>query len=150
MQTRLKCNVQPFGDLFSCDGSGTEVEWTPTNFAELPLEYSIIGDTTKPSYHAAETILDIVSQPQRIEAAVLKFLTDQRHGFTEWMLAFELEHARFDDICDSNRYVASCLAEFNSRAPAFPPVGCAGNGFWNLKFRMFRFDVVEFILDDCS
>ncbi|EMI56766.1 hypothetical protein [Rhodopirellula sallentina] len=148
MTARIRCNAKPFGELFSCNRSGTPIEWTPTDFAQLPLEFSIVGDIERPVFQAAKTILDIIAQPRRIEMAALSFVRRNSLAFAEWISTFELEHACFDDTVDSSVYIATCLTDFTPQALAYPAIGCVGNGYWKLKFRMRRFDVVQLIVDD--
>lgn len=145
---KATCRVQPFGELSALAGKPNErIEWIPVNFASLPLEFSITGDTHSPVFESATTISEIINCPERIQCAIARYLEFHDLGFNPGIVTCELDHACFNNPANSASYVATCLAEFRYESAAFPAVGCAGNGFWDLKFQMNRFEVIGYIED---
>ena len=150
MTPKKKFNDPVLGEFFCYESKSVQEDWTPVNFLDLPLEYSIRGCRERPHFHSADLIREITGKPIKIESAIRKYLSDSSFAFLEHALTFELEHLSFDDVEQSSRYVATCVSEFDEYSPVFPSIPSSGNGFWDLKFRLLNFEVVEYIQDEAE
>ena len=150
MKPTRKFSSAAFGEMIGVDSKiGSGVEWLVADHFDRPLRFAIIGDNQGPKFQCANVINSVLGQKERIENVALAYLKLSDWEFSRYIMSFELEWLCFDDNTDSSRYIASFTSEFGDEAGSYPPFGCAGNGFWDLDFRMVGMIVERYILEDC-
>ncbi len=132
--------------MFS-DPSGSEFEWLPSDNYQRELELSIVGNESGPLVENENTVLQILKQGDQIFGAIELYLSENKdqYLFLPYMKFLHLESLQFFDSKRSDRFYGNCVAEFPEDAKHFPKAGCAGNGFWEMKFLFEAMKVVKFV-----
>ncbi|MCG8696625.1 MAG: hypothetical protein MI922_01115 [Bacteroidales bacterium] len=148
MKSKTRIQNKLWGEMISFDDpSGSEFEWLPSNNNQRELELYIVGNESGPLVENENTIHQILKQGDQIFGAIKLHLSvnKDQYLFLPHIKFLDLESLHFFDSQRSDRFYGNCVAEFPEDAKHFPKAGCAGNGFWEMKFLFEAMKIVKLV-----